>query len=224
MGQVVYYAWAIVAVVTLVTVGAGLFFGYRGWWTLVLWRRIKLTSTMFGVLAIVFLMLNAENALRSYWLYGLTPANVLLFTDIRLQVADQVLSRCPLARTDRVCGDLIRLQTSMDWFHSSLQLQHIEKYEKSRFAPELGGLLDSINNKIAFLELGLTRPEPWWGPSADVRAIIFFFAALFLALALGGSIGEAAYQLQQAEKDARAQAIASVASTSSAGRDHSQQA
>jgi hypothetical protein len=217
MGQVVYYAWAIVGAVTLMTVGAGLFFGYRGWWTLVLWRRIKLVSTMFGVLAIVFLMMNAENSLRSYWLYGLTPANVLLFTDIRLEVADQVLSRCPLARTDRVCADLIRLQTSMDWFHSYVQSQYIEQYDKSRFAPELGGLIDSINNKIGFLKLGLMRPEPWWGPSADARAIIFFFAALFLALALGGSIGEAAYQLQQAEKDVRAKAAASVPSSSAAG-------
>jgi hypothetical protein len=211
MGPIVYVSWTIVGLVTIASIGSGLYFGYTGRWTLIVWRRIKLFSTLLGVLAIVFLMLNAENTLRSYWPQGLQPTNVLLFMDIRLEVADKAPNVCSqYGRTSRVCIDVLALQQSMDWWHSNLQIGYVEEYDKEKYAPELRSLIESVNNKIRILELQMMRPERYWAPSTDTRFMLFFFAAILLAFALGGSVGEAAYQLQQAEKDARTKSTASA--------------
>ena len=209
MGTAVYIAWGLVCLVTIASVGGGLYFGYTGRWTLVIWRRIKLVSTLFGVLAIAFLMLNAEGMWRNYWFYGLTPTNVLLFSDMRFEVAENVPEICSQhGRPSRACTDALSIQRSLEWFRSYLQSGFIEKYDERRYAPEIAKLIDSLNHKIGILQLQLRRPQVYWAPGVETRVILFFFAALLLAGALGGSVGEAAFQLRQAEEDARKKASA----------------
>jgi hypothetical protein len=212
MGGLVYFAWTFVGIVAIGSVGGSIYLGYSGYRDLVFWRRIKLASTVLGVIGIAFLMLNAEAMLRSGYYHGLTPSSILIFTDVRFEVAEKVPEICArYGQTSKACEGALKVQRSLEWPRLNIHSAWVEEYDKTRYAPELDKFLDDVNGKIGWLQHHLKTPEAYWTPSTDARVLIFFLAAIVLALALGGSAGEAAFQLQQAESDARRKASAAAA-------------
>ena len=203
---VVYGIWIFVAVLTFSAVGAALVMGLRGKGTLVQWRRVKLASSLAGLISVVFLMLTIEGLVRAGFVGEIAPERILALIQLRSLTLAEMAKTCSEndATSGRACSELGTFAQIPDeiLIRDRKPLKAIE--DKTPYDPSLSRFLDRYNFWIREANLYAEREEDRYVTmSKATRLNLFLLAAMFLVLAVAGAIGEAAFQLRQATDAAR---------------------
>lgn len=197
MLQWIYVGWIMALVITGSATAIGFVFGYWGKGTIVMWRRIKLASTFAGLFAVLFLLLNFESIVLNIH-----------------QSTDRYESRLRSAAL-QMRANACKVQPEWCHVHDQVFRHFMENLPRmdslSRLdwpvqvwvlVDELAGVLEETKEEM-YREQALRREERvgLWSLSPYARLGLFFCAAICVGLAVGGSIGEAAFQLRLAEEE-----------------------
>lgn len=200
----VYGVSAFVGALALCLVGLAFFLGYRKVGSTRRWRCIKLVSNFAGLVGIGLLLMNFEATLRQGFSGGPTMDAVLTFIEAKTQVLEEMAVTCgDQARTnaERLCADL-RHMHRLQHYTSVRDGKPLPLLREDQYSSEARPFLKRLNAAIEQVNLFAKRPEDQWElVSREGKSKLLLGAALFLALAVAGSIGEAAFQLRIAKDD-----------------------
>jgi hypothetical protein len=104
----VYAQWLIFIALAIVSVGTAMFFGWRGRGTLVFWRKVKVMSSLLGLIGLFFLLLNLESSARQ----SVDARNIqfLEFLDVKIRLTQKIGEWCKRGEQDEqgklTCFDL----------------------------------------------------------------------------------------------------------------------
>lgn len=188
MSEDIFHSWAVVTVLTLVATTTGLLLGFKGKGTLVQWRLVKLLSTVSGLFAILFLLLNYEALARNVLA---NDAEWIFSQKYERELLEGQWVHC--YRDVRNAGSLDC--AAMKKITNESSASPVGVLDKANYSPSLAGTIDKLN---AIVSERRADRDPKWSPSPKTRMSLFFLAALLVGLSLGGSIGEAAFQYRLA--------------------------
>jgi hypothetical protein len=221
---IVYSVWLIAAVLSLLLIGLAIARGYskKSQLTLVDWRGIKLVATLFGCVSLFLFVLSFDQLVRGS---SQSESEAYLddrFYELKLITADEKATAC--SRSDEDSKNLctawknIDAGFQIDYLREGKELSQISDWQafclrqdeqkrcsfpekqdeqKRCLIPEkrreqVDRLVCQINRTVPRAAARLIlRPE--------ARLSIALVATLTLIFSIAGSVGEAAYQLRQAE-------------------------
>lgn len=196
-----YGVWALVGAIALSIATLATVLGYMKVGSLVTWRSIKLASNFSGLIGIGLLLMNFETQIRRGFSGEISMDAALTFIEVKTLVLEEMAAKC----SDRVQPEAERLCTDLRHIHS---LQHYAYVRDSKPLPLLREdqystaahpFLKRVNTAIEQINMFAKRPEDQWELiSTKSRPKVLLCAAILLALAVAGSVGEAAFQLRLA--------------------------
>lgn len=202
----VYGGWFVVIGVMVVSNLLALYQGFFGRWSQLTWREIKFAATLGGAFSIFFLMLNFETLVRSDFVGKATPAHILTYTHAKFLVAKRYAAECGTKPADaiqqRICSDLSTVFDQIDYIpvRDRNPMSHIDVANR---APQLQKFFTDVNKAIDQVNLYAENAEDRYQTlSPESRLGWTLLAGLLLPLCLAGSVGEAAFQLREANRKA----------------------
>ncbi len=189
----VYSIWAGISLLAVTTVAVALFSGYRGIGTPILWRKIKLAASLSGLCSIAFLMITFDALARRTFVERPLDGRMYANTQLRFIVLSKLAATCSPSSQDRACLQLRELDSKLSRF---IWVGEMARLDVTKYDPGLDSLVGEVNLIIDMAGLNTAAPI-YIATSSQGRLGLFFTGAILLVLAVAGSVGEAAFQLNQ---------------------------
>jgi hypothetical protein len=199
----VYTAWIVIGVLALVLVVAALTLGLLHKFSVKFWRKVKLATALLGVFGLFFLLINFERIARDTFFEEAKHLSFLEFLDMKFFIAQSTAKAC-LTPSRREACDYMRNLDGVMSFIDMRDFNELPTIENWTFDSSLDDFVSDVNSRVDAINLFMPTKNRYYKIlSTESRIIITLFGVLCIIIAMAGSVGDAAFQLADANAQER---------------------